>query len=322
MCSFVGVDVSKKTLDFSWESEGKNYHHKINNSDVGFKQFLKIVPKGSHVVMEATGIYHLRFANFLFLKNEKISVVNPLAIKRFGQMRMRRIKTDKADAALIAEYASYEKPELWKAPSDEMVEMRQLWGLSDKIKSSKQSYANQLEAITKSLSSSKKAVSYIKKIIKELEVKIREIEKDITEISRKAFPREMEILESIPSIGVKTAAALIVTSNGFTGFKNGRNLCSFYGLTPQIYQSGTSLNSRGGITKMGNGRIRALLYMCSLTAISKNTGCKHTYERLVGKGKAKKLALVAVIAKLVRQAVALIQKDELFNEKKSFSACA
>jgi transposase len=165
------------------------------------------------------------------------------------------------------------------------------------------------------------AVVSIKEITALLDKDLRNIEKEMEMIAQENYPREMEILRSIPGIGEKSAKAMIIVSKGFKEFDNGRALCSFIGITPRIAQSGTSLNSRGKITKIGQGKMRSLLYMCALTAIKNNSGCKQMYERLVNRGKAKKLALVAVAAKLVRQAVALIKQDELFNHKKAISTC-
>ena len=88
-----GIDVSKDTFDVYCNKE----HLVFSNDLKGFKQFKKTVKKESLCVMEVTGIYHLQLATFLHKNNIDVAVVNPLSIKRFSQMHLRRNKTDKAD---------------------------------------------------------------------------------------------------------------------------------------------------------------------------------------------------------------------------------
>ena len=273
MQNCIGIDVSKKTLDVAWCKDDKNIHIKVSNNEAGFNEIIKLAPKGSHFIMEATGAYYLRLAYFLFSHKLDVSVVNPLTIKRFGQMKLRRAKTDKADAFLIAEFGVSQAPALWLAPDLKILEMQQLWALSDTLVKQKTALTNQLEAFSKSPSVCKMAVVSIKEVTALLDKDLRNIEKEM----------EMEILRSIPGIGEKSAKAMIIVSKGFKEFDNGRALCSFIGITPRIAQSGTSLNSRGKITKIGQGKMRSLLYMCALTAIKNNSGCKQMYERLVNR---------------------------------------
>ena len=98
---FIGIDISKLTFDVV-NKDGK--HSQYSNDDKGFKKFYKSIPEGSLCIMEVTGIYHLCLARFLHSKEIAVSVVNPLSIKRFSQMHLRRNKTDKADAQIITKY--------------------------------------------------------------------------------------------------------------------------------------------------------------------------------------------------------------------------
>ncbi|MCP4245101.1 MAG: IS110 family transposase [bacterium] len=321
MSVFVGIDVSKKTLDVAWFSGHRRVHLKVSNSLDGFTALVQQCPSEVHFVMEATGAYYLRLAYYLHDNKLKVSVVNPLTIKRFGQMKLRRAKTDKADAFLISSYGQTQSPALWHAPSLKILEMQQLWTLSDTLQKQKGALSNQLEAFSEGVVLSKVAATTIEKNLVLINKQLGLISRELETIALTLYPREMEILESIPGIGKKSSIALLIVSKGFKEFQNGRSLCSFIGLTPRISQSGTSLNVSGSITKIGQCKMRALLYMCALTACKKNSGCKNMYERLTEKGKAKKLALVAVAAKLVRQAVALIKKDELFCQDKAVFHC-
>ena len=118
-----GVDISKDVFDVA-NSEGK--HVQFTNDGSGFKSFLKTLSNGDLVVMEATGYYHYRLAQFLYEQGIKISVVNPLSVKRFIQMKLSKVKTDKSDARAICEYATVNEVPLYTAKDENQAESLQL----------------------------------------------------------------------------------------------------------------------------------------------------------------------------------------------------
>jgi transposase len=315
MKTWVGIDVSKLTLDVCWYVQEEPVFLKVSNDVKGFESLLSKLPAAPHVVMEATGAYYLRLANFLLENSIPQSVVNPLTIKRFTQMRLTRVKTDKYDASIIAKYGTSEQPKPWSIPDIQIMEMQQLCALEDSLVVQKGMMINQKEAFTQNPFASKTALKAIEGAIRHLEKALKKIGERLNEITREHYPRITEILCSIPGMGIKTAQALIVVTRGFREHVNGRALCSFVGLAPCPYQSGTSLKGRGAISKMGNPNVRKKIYMCSISAIGSNPACKEFYERLKAKGKPGKVALVAVACKLLRQAAAMVRADELFDEK-------
>ena len=115
---FFGIDISKDSFDVYNDKTGYNSY---SNTKGGFKAFLKVLNRTSHCVMEATGCYHHKLATFLYEKGIIVSVVNPLVIKRFIQMKLRRLKTDKSDAFMIYSYASEQSVEEWQ-PEKEYIE--------------------------------------------------------------------------------------------------------------------------------------------------------------------------------------------------------
>jgi len=121
-------------------------------------------------------------------------------------------------------------------------------------------------------------------------------------------------LKSIPGIGKKTSLMLVVLTDGFDRFKSGSELCSYAGLTPIIRQSGSSVNGRARISKIGNQKLRNLLFMCSFNACKYNKACKAIYDRIVAKGKSKKLALIAVCNKLLKQVFAIAKSGLIYDD--------
>jgi transposase len=114
---------------------------------------------------------------------------------------------------------------------------------------------------------------------------------------------------------------LIVISGGFTKFSNAKQLSSYVGLSPRIFESGTSVKGKARICKMGMSRIRAMLYVCSWSAIKCNKACKELYQRLLGQGKSRRLALIAVANKLLKQTFAIATKGTFYEEKFLLKTC-
>ena len=121
-------------------------------------------------------------------------------------------------------------------------------------------------------------------------------------------------MKSIPGLGDKTAALLIVLTEGFTKFENAGQLCNYAGITPTIRRSGSSVRGRSRISKAGNRKLRNLLFLCSFSACKYNKACRAIYERIVAKGKSKKLALIAVCNKLLKQAFAIAKSGMPYDE--------
>lgn len=320
MKTWIGIDVSKLTLDVCWFVQGEPTFLKVPNGPAGFGALLSKLPESAHLVLEATGAYYLRLAHFFMEKGMPLSVVNPLSIKRYAQMKLARAKTDKYDAALIAQFGASQEPAAWTLPDAHLLEMQQLLTLQDELIVQKGMLQNQKEAFSQIPFASKTALKSIEGVMRRLEKEIAHLQSQLNALTKAHYPREAEILCSIPGLGTKTAQALIVATKGFREEVNGRALCSFVGLSPRPHQSGTSVRGRSPISKMGNKGVRKKLYMCAISAIRNNPACKVFYERLKAKGKASKVALIAVCGKLLRQAAAMLKSGRLFDEKLAMGA--
>ena len=103
-------------------------------------------------------------------------------------------------------------------------------------------------------------------------------------------------------------------TDGFTKFETAAQLCSYVEITPTTRQSGSSVRGRSSISKVGNKKLRNLLFLCSFSACKHNKSCREIYERIVNKGKSKKLALIAVSNKLLKQAFAIAKSGNPYDE--------
>lgn len=306
----VGIDVSKLTIDV-YDGD-KSYQ--LSNDLLGFKQLIKYT--SGKYVMESTGSYHVKLASYLFEKNCFVSVVNPLVIKRYSQMRLLRAKTDKKDAVMIYDYGQLADLKQWEAPKSYIVEIKQIFTSIDLMLKQKTGYMNQIEAFSQMEIKNKLTISNIKQQIKSIEKSIKKLESEAERLIEINAASLYGKLITIPSVGSKTAMLLIAITNEFKNFETSKQLASYIGISPRIYQSGSSVNGKGKICKMGMGQIRKVLFMASLTACRYNKSCREMFERLVNKGKPKKVALVAVMNKLVKQAFAIGTKLESYNEEK------
>lgn len=309
--NYFGIDISKDVFDVVSE---KGIHHQFKNTEKGFKNFHKILSKSSHCVMEATGYYHYQLAYYLVDKAIKVSVENPLSVKRFIQMKLSKIKTDKSDAKKICEYAQHVELKLWKGESKAQQECLQIIRLLSVYSKQSTALKNKIHGESTLGNTNTSVVKSIKRSLKSNKKEIDLLEKELLLIVKKLHKDLLTRLESIPGLGRKTSLMLIVLTDGFKRFETASALCSYSGLTPTIRQSGSSIKGRPRISKMGNPKLRNLLFMCSFTACQYNKACKAIYDRIVAKGKSKKLALIAVCNKLLKQAFAVAKSGLIYDQ--------
>jgi len=310
----IGFDVSKKFFDFAFlKNDKKWFNQQLDYDKDGLNQLIKTIPSNSICVMEATGPYYIKLANFLYSKGFKVSVVNPLVIRRYSQMLLKRTKTDKADAQLIAMYGRDQIPDFWKPNSENIQRIRQINSVLESLIKERTSWINRIEAAKQDDNFDESSLKIMKQMVCLINRRIQKLEAELDKIIDTDFKQENDILRSIPGIGRKTSIMLLAITGGFTKFENYKQFSSYVGLCPRIFQSGTSVRGKARICKIGISRVRQLLYLCALTARKFNKACKELYNRLIEKGKPKKLALIAVANKLIRQAFGCVRNMTFYN---------
>lgn len=313
MAIWVGIDVSKDTLDFGFIADGRKFHRKVPNTRKGFAEILKEVPATAHFVMEATGTYYLNLALYLHEKGCYVAVVNPFRIKSHMLCDLRRTKSDKADAYCIAQFGKEKEPAAWVPVKAETFQIQQLQGLYDMITHQITQYRNLLHALRRTEISSTQAIRECLTLIKDLRKRRAVVMSGMEKLAESVLAREIELLESIEGIGRKTAIRVASAIGDFRRFPTSRHLVSFAGLSPMTKQSGTSIHSKGHISRMGGTRIRGALYMCAIVAKTYNPQCKAMWNRLKAEKKHGKIIIVAIMAKLLRQMHALVTKDVAYD---------
>jgi transposase len=309
----VGIDVSKDWCDAAWEAEGRARHQRFGYTDEGMDSLLEQTPGDAHYVMEATGIYHVRLALKLHASGRRVSVVNPLVIKRYSQMQLSRVKSDKADAGLIRRYGQQHALPPWSPAASEVLELQQAHGWLDDLIRERTRLVNRQGAHALHAKPSPFVAQQMSAQLRQLDKQIKGCEQHLDVLVKKSFPELYARLLTIPSIGPKTALELIIVTDGFSRFEEVKALCAYTGVSPTTFRSGISVTGKGGIAKLGQGRLRQLLYLCSWTAKRCNPACKALYARLKALGKPPKVINIAIAHKLLRQAFAVATTSRSFS---------
>lgn len=325
MSKIIGIDISKQTFDVSFREQNKVLHKVYVNDIKGFKQFVKsiLTSDSTVVVMEASGPYYVCLASYLYTHKIHVSVVNPLRIKRFSQMKFYRAKTDKKDSYMIMEYGEteFKSLPLWQPESKGVQALKQMRTNVELLQKQLTQSKNQLSAFKSSGLLNKEVEKSLKTVIKATEKAVKVMENQMLIICKKYYQESLSLLTSIPCIGNKTAMMLIAITDNFSKFEHYKQLIAYVGLAPRVYQSGTSVRGKGHICKMGKSQIRKLLYMCSWTAKYYNKTCREMYERLKTKGKAERVIKVAIANKLLKQAFAVATTKQKYIENYQPNSC-
>lgn len=314
MTNYIGVDVSKSNFDAHSTSLGSR---QFSNDETGFKLFKKWIGTLSHVVMEASGPYYLRLASDLHQSGFRISVINPLVIRRFCQMNLQRAKTDRKDAEAIAKFALLTNPQIWSPAPEHVQQLLQMQSVMEQLSKQLASTRNALESLNQHPHIYQSALKSLRQVERVQQQQIVQLEKEIMNLTKQHYHAEFNSLISIPGIGKKTAVLLILSTDGFNRFENIKQLVAYTGIAPRIFQSGKTVNKKPKISKLGMADLRRSLFMCALQAIKCNQACKNLFNRLREKGKAAKVALMAVSHKLLRQAFALGKAKKIFQTQLS-----
>lgn len=308
----VGIDVAKGSFDGAWEANGRPRHQSFEYTEAGFAALLEATPADAHYVMEATGVYHARLALWLYEAKRRVSVVNPLVVKRFAEMQLSRVKSDKADARLLRAYGLAHEVAPWAPAAAEILELQQAHAWLDDLIRERTRLMNRTEAHRHQPKPSSFVSAQMAAHEHALEQQIEACERHLEALVKKFFPELYERLLTIPAIGPKTAIELIIITHGFRRFEDIKALSAYVGVSPTTYRSGTSVKGQGTIAKLGQGRMRQLLYMCSWTAKRCNPACRALYVRLKTAGKPQKVINIAIAHKLLRQAFAVARSNGPF----------
>lgn len=310
---YLGLDVSKLTVDCCFMYNGKTEYLKISNDSDGLTTLLEYIKinhcETIHACCESTGTYYLKLAEFLYRHDIPVSVVNPLAIKNYARLKLSRIKTDKQDSKLIAGFCENQKPKTWQPETPLQQQMKNLNRRSEQLKNILVMEKNRLQVADEYTESS------INETITFLQNQIESVNRQIQELidSDTGLKHKQQLLETIPGIGKTTATWLLSVLINPDKYPNSKHFVSYLGLTPVIKDSGTSVRGKPSISKMGDRAVRKALYMPSRSACTRTKLWRPWYEQKLKEGKHPKEIYVAMMRKLCTYAYTCLQKGEPFD---------
>lgn len=304
----IGVDISKDHLDACRWPGGETC--RVANDAAGHRQLLRwIGAEVACVAFEATGAYHGAFERALHRVDVACSKLNPARVRRFAQAIGTHAKTDRIDAQLIARMAAMleSRPQAPTPPI--LAELHELQLARSALLRERTAPQNRASRLTLALLKRQQA-----RRRRQIEGALEEIDAAIAALvaSDEGLARKAEILCSIPGISRVTAAALLAEMPEL-GTLEAATAASLTGLAPVTRESGkwTGQARIGG----GRGDLRQALYMPALSATRFNPDLKAVYDRLRAKGKPAKLALVAVMRKLIILANVLVRDNRLWQNR-------
>lgn len=305
----IGIDVSKDTLDVHCLSDGK--YAQFLNSRTGHVQLTKWIGlrPASVIIFEATGGYHRQMEQALGSNAIPFVKVNPKQARRFAQASGKLAKTDRVDCKMLAKMGAA----LQLVPKPICAE--NLYDLKELISGRRALVKDRIAA------KARKAMASNVLIKQQLDRRLRQIESDIVKIDAlmldlarqdQQMYERLEILSSIPGIG-QTTALLILVDMPEIGALDSKQVASLAGLAPMSKSSG----KWQGKARIQGGRpdLRHAIFMPALVAIRFNPDLKVKYDQLVAAGKEKKVAITAVMRKLLVLANALLRDHRKWAER-------
>jgi transposase len=319
---FIGVDISKDTLDLAILEEktyGTYQDKKVNNSLAGFDEILEwleaenIKPEDCLFCMEHTGTYGLLFFAWLSQLDIDFCVEPGMQIKR--SLGMTRGKNDRIDARRIAEYAytSRAKLKVFEMPSVLVVQIKQLLTFRDQVIRIRTSLKNSLKSHQQyaKVSGLKEIVTQITNQILQQDEQVDKVEKQITNLiaSDPTMKKNFDLATSVKGIGPIIAAFMLVTTNNFTSFDNGRKYACYAGIAPFEYASGKSIKGKAKVSHLGNKKIKTILSNGANSAKTHDPQIRAYYKRKEAEGKDHKLIINSISCKLVNRVFAVVKRQ-------------
>jgi transposase len=305
---FVGIDVSKSTLDICIEPEGRRLHVAYDEAGIGMiVDCLKRV-EPMLIVLEATGGLEVRIVTELAGMSLPVAVINPRQARDFAKATGRLAKTDQVDAAMLATFAKAIRPQVRPLKSEDAC------ALSDMVSRRRQLIDMRVqEALRLGAAASKPLQKNLNKHIVWLDKQIAEIDRDLAKRLRDsdAWRAKDDLLRSIPGVGAVTTLTLLAKCPEM-GTLSRREIAALIGVAPLANDSGKHRGKR--FIWGGRADVRAVLYMAAVSAIRCNEPIKAFAERLKKAGKPSKVVIVACMRKLLTIMNAMLKNNTQWNQ--------
>ena len=297
----VGVDISKDVLDVATFPGGK--FARYPNDAKGIRELIRELRKldAARIAFEATGAYHRLFERTLAQAGAPLVKVNPRRARRFAQATGKLAKTDRCDAAMLARMAAALQLEPRPVVSQTLDELKELQSARDALVKTRVAELNRQKTARAAL-----IKRQIAERLRQIDAQIKAIDAEQTRLrdADGEISERFEILTSIPGVGSVTANALIVEMPEL-GHLDAPQAACLAGLAPFANESGTHRGKPR--IQAGRARARKALYMPAINAIRPKGPFSQKYQAMIKAGKPAKVAIVAIMRKMLNLANALLR---------------
>ena len=308
----LGVDIAKAKFDAATLVDGKYKTKVFPNTPAGFAAFLTWLHPFApvHVCMEATGRYGEALATALVDAGITVSVVNPAQIHAFGKAELKRTKTDKTDAKLIARFCQLQQPPAWQPLPPAVRQLQALVRRLDDLMAMRQMEHNRQDGVDATVQPS------ITRLLALLDAEIEQTRAAIHDhLDQDPDLRQhRDLLDTIPGLGETTIAVLLACLGDIQRFDSAKAVAAFAGLSPAERQSG-KYKGQTRLSKLGDALLRKALYFPAIVAGQHNPLLRAFCERLKAKGKPGKVIVCAAMRKLLTLAYGVLKSGCPFDPK-------
>jgi len=323
---FVGIDVSKDTLDFSVVTEGKEVRDfRIENSSKAIEAAVKDLRNlngfsisNALFCLEQTGLYNNHVTSLLHSMEANIWVEKAIQIKRSSGLQ--RGKSDKVDSQRIAFFAfrNQDKARMWSAPRVVIQQLKRLTGVRERLlimvaqlnKPIQESKKFDSKEVFKSIKNSCQAS------LKAIKADIKKVEKQITDVIKTdpSLNHLFELITSVDGIGKVIACDMILTTNEFKTIDDPKKYACYSGVVPFEHSSGTSVRGRTRVSHFANKNSKRLLHMAAMSIIRYKGDLKTYWLRKLEEGKHKMVVLNAIRNKLIQRVFAVVKRGSKYEK--------
>ena len=305
---FVGIDVSKGTLDLCTEPAGETLH--VDYDDKGISHIVKhlVALAPTLIVMEATGGLEMRLAGELAAKSLQVAIINPRQARDFAEAKGQLAKTDLVDAAILAAFARAIRPVVRPLKNADTRD------LDDLVTRRRQLVDMRVQEMLRMGTASKVQEKSLTSHITWLDKRIADLDDDLTKRLRASdvWRIKDDLLRGIPGVGAVTSLTMLAKCPEL-GQLNRREIAALTGVAPLAKDSGKHRGKR--FVWGGRADVRAVLYMATVSAIRFNSHIKIFAERLKQAGKPGKVVIVACMRKLLTIMNAILKNNTPWNPK-------
>ena len=323
---FIGVDVSKDTLDFVPTKTGdKLFHLQVSNDPKGIEYFYRRLKKEVKLPLatwlfcfEHTGIYCNPLLEFL--EDKACSVWLESADKIKAYHALERGKDDALDAHRISDYAYNKKDKirLWSPPREVIRQLKSLLKLRERLLTSKKRLTNPLKEEKRfgNKAWSKEHEKLLKPVTVQIEKQIAQTDQKIHQLIDQDddLKKLYGLMTSVSGVGRIIAANTLVVTNEFKQISDPKKMACHCGVAPFRYDSGKSVRSKARVSHRANKSMKRLFHMAALSVITSDGELKDYYQRKVDTGKNKMAVLNAVRNKIIHRIFACVRDNRKYEK--------